>query len=64
MKLKKSSCSIKTALLKPILRDAKISAYLSIGSENFQIRDSHAFEKILRNYNFTPFSGIFPKTPS
>lgn len=37
------------ALLKPILRDAKISAYSTLGSENFQIRDSHAFEKILRN---------------
>lgn len=51
-------------LLKPILRNAKISAYLIPSPENFQICDSRAFEKNLRNYNFTPFSGIFPKTPS
>lgn len=50
-------------LLKPICRNSKISAYLEFGTENFQIRDSHAFEKILRFYNLTPFSGIFPKTP-
>lgn len=52
------------ALLRPILHDAKISAYLTLCPENFQIRDSHAFGKILRNYNFMPFSGILPKTPS
>ena len=48
-------------LLKPILRNAKISAYLIPSPENC---DSRAFEKNVRNYNFTPFSGIFPKTPS
>ena len=35
-------------LLKPILRDVKISAYLTPCSENFQICDSHAFEKNLK----------------
>lgn len=52
------------ALLRLILRNAKISAYLTLCSENFQIRDSHAFGIILRNYNLMPFSGILPKTPS
>lgn len=52
------------ALLKPILHNAKFRAYLTPWTENFQIRDSHAFEKKLRNYSFTPFSGIFPSTPS
>lgn len=51
-------------LLKPILHDAKISAYLTLCPENFQICDSRAFGKILKNHSFTPFSGILPKTPS
>ncbi len=38
-------------LLKPILHNAKIRAYLVMCSENFQIRDSRAVRKILRNYN-------------
>ena len=51
------------ALLKLMHHDAKSSAYLTLCSKNFQIRDSHAFEKNLKNYSFTPFCGIFPKTP-
>ncbi|MNS53311.1 hypothetical protein D3C72_860620 [compost metagenome] len=62
-KLKKLSYSTKMAPLKPILHNAKISAYLENDPENFQICDSRAVRKNLRNYSLTPFSGIFPKTP-
>lgn len=51
------------APLKPILHNAKISAYLENDPENFQICDSRAVRKNLINYSLTPFSGIFPKTP-
>lgn len=34
--------------LKPILHNAKISAYLTLCSENFQICDSHVFVKNLK----------------
>lgn len=51
-------------LLKRILLNAKISAYLNLCAENFYLRDSREFEKSLRNYSFIPFSGILPKTPS
>lgn len=48
MKLKKLSFSIKTELLKPIRRNSKIIAYLNICTNNFYLRDSHAFEKIIK----------------
>jgi hypothetical protein len=46
MKLKKLSFSIKTELLKHIRRNSKNIAYLNIHTNNFHLRDSHAFGKI------------------